>query len=171
MSGDWTRVYPAGPGRWGVIAWEAGGLAYLHWTTVRLFALVPTASWLLAATFALTWTVGSWKILRMGLYLSPGSLMIRGIIRTRTIPWTKIATMTVEEVTYRVGRWLIPAGKSVILTLNNGQRLNAAMWEKGMDFHSHPQTFKSACQTLRYRIDHRHTASTPLGDVDNPGQP
>jgi hypothetical protein len=38
MDGEWARAYPPGPGRWGVIVWEAAGLTYLHWTTVWLFA-------------------------------------------------------------------------------------------------------------------------------------
>ncbi|MBU2670973.1 PH domain-containing protein [Actinoplanes bogorensis] len=148
MNGEWARAYPPSAGRWGVIAWEAAGLAYLQWTTVRLFELGSVAAWLLAVTFGLAWAVGSWQVARMGLYLSDAALRIRGVFRTRTVPWSAIGAVSVEDVAY----WRIPAGRAVVLTLRDGTRLNTSLWERGMDFHGRPQMFRSVCRDLRRRI-------------------
>ena len=152
MDAEWSRAYQPSAGRWAVIVWEAGGLGYLQWTSVQLFDLSMGASWLLASTFTVLWIVGSWRIINMGLYLSNCGLLISGIVRNRTIAWESIERMSVEDVTYRLGPLHIPAGKSVIFTLRNGDRVNASMWEKGMDFHSRPQVFRMVCHDLRSRI-------------------
>ena len=152
MNAEWSRAYPPSTGRWVVIAWEAAGLTYLHWTTVRLFTLGDATGWLLAAALAVTWAAGSWQVARMGLYLSDAALRIRGVFRTRTIPWPSIAAVTVEDVTYRAGPLPVPAGRTVMLTLRDGTRLNTAMWRRGMDFHNRPQMFHSVCQELPSRL-------------------
>ncbi|WP_127507674.1 PH domain-containing protein [Actinoplanes solisilvae] len=152
MSPEWDRAYAPAAGRWAVIVWEAGGLAYLHWTTVRLFDLGSTAAWALAGFFAVLWVVGSWQVRLMGLYVSPAALRLRGVIRSRTVPFGEIAAVTVEEVVHRLGPWRIPAGRTVILTLRDGVRLNTAMWERGLDFHRRPAEFHAVYQELRRRI-------------------
>jgi hypothetical protein len=149
MNEEWERAYPPGSGRWMVIAWEAAGLAYLHWTTVRLFDLAGAGVWVLAAVFAVAWAAGSWQVTKMGLYLSRDALRIRGVFRTRTLVWAGIERVTVEDVHY----WRVPAGKSVILTTRAGERVDAAMWEQGMDFHRRPREFRAVCQELRRRVD------------------
>jgi hypothetical protein len=155
MNGKWARAYPPSLGRWGVIVWEAAGLAYLHWTTARLVDLRDDAGWMLAVIFALVWAAGSWQVVHMGLYLNAGAVRIRGIFRTRTVPWADIQTVTVEDIVYRAGPLRIPAGKTVILTLYHGDRLNTAMWQQGMDFHRRPQMFRTVQQDLRRRVaDH-----------------
>jgi hypothetical protein len=162
MNLAWVRAYPPSPARWGVVAWEAAGLAYLHWTTVRLFGLREDAGWVLAVTFALAWAAGSWQVVRMGVYLSTDALRIRGILRTRTVPFEAIEAVTVEDVVYRAGPCHVPAGKAAILILRRGGRVNTTMWERGMDFHRRPQMFRTVCRELRRRIadDGRCAAET-----------
>ncbi|MBM2615210.1 PH domain-containing protein [Actinoplanes sp. LDG1-06] len=157
MSENWQRAYHPGAGRWGVIAWEAAGLTYLHWTTVRLFDLGSAAGWVLAVTFALAWAAGSWQVGKMGLYVSDTGLRLRGVVRTRTVEWVAIEAVTVEEVVERVGPWRVPAGRTIMLTLHDGRRLNTAMWERGLDFHGRADVFRAVYQELRDRI------RTPVG--------
>ena len=162
MNLEWVRAYPPSPARWGVVVWEAAGLAYLHWTTVRLFGPREDAGWVLAVTFALVWAVGSWQVVRMGLYLRTDALRIRGVLRTRTVPWSAIEAVTVEDVVYRAGPCRIPAGKTVILILRRGDCVNTAMWERGMDFHRRPQVFRAVYRELRRRIaDDARCAAEP----------
>lgn len=152
MNAEWARAYPPSPARWGVVAWEAAGLAYLHWTTVRLFGLPHDAGWLLALTFALAWAAGSWQVLQMGMYLSADALRIRGVFRTRTVRWSTIRAAAVEDVAYRIGPYRLPAGKTVVLILQEGNRVNTAMWAQGMDFYRKPQMFRTVYSELRRRI-------------------
>lgn len=113
MDSEWSRAYPTSPGRWGVIVWEAGGLGYLQWTTVHLFDITGSASWVLAAAFAILWIIGSRRIVQMGLYLSESALMIRGIVRTRTIAWTSIEWLSIVTIVLGVMCVLGPTGVAV----------------------------------------------------------
>ena len=152
MNREWSRAYPPGAGRWGVIAWEAGGLAYLHWTTARLFDLPDAAAWALAAAFLLVWLLGSWRVVRMGPYVSGDALLLRGVFRSRTIPWTDIEDAAAEEITHRLGAFRVPAGRAVVLTLRSGERVTTSVWEKGLDLHRRPDLFGQVCRELRARV-------------------
>ncbi|GAA4605495.1 hypothetical protein BJY16_005411 [Actinoplanes octamycinicus] len=162
MVDDWARAYRPARARWGVIAWEAAGLAYLHGTTVRLFDLDADGSIPLAVVLLLTWIAGSWQVVRMGVYLRAGAVRIRGVMRTRTIPFADIAEVSVEDVVHRVGPLRVPSGRTVFLVLRDGTRVNTAMWQRGLDFHHRPRLFREVCRELRDRVaPHPATALAP----------
>ncbi|MFI1993031.1 PH domain-containing protein [Actinoplanes sp. NPDC020271] len=157
MVEEWARAYQPARARWAVIVWEAAGLAYLHWTTARLFGLGADLSVALAVVFALVWVVGSWQVLRMGVYVSEHAVRVRGVVRTRTIPWAEIDGVAVDDVVQRVGPLRVPAGRTVVLALRGGGQVDTAMWERGLDFHHRPQLFRDVCRELRDRVPAAHS--------------
>ncbi|GAA4949796.1 PH domain-containing protein [Actinoplanes utahensis] len=165
MVEDWVRAWQPARARWAVVVWEAFGLAYLHWTTARLFDLGTDAAVLLAALFLLVWAAGSWQVARMGVYFSEHAVRVRGVLRTRTVPWADVDGVFVDEVVHRAGPLRIPAGKTVFLALRDGGRVNTAMWEQGLEFHHRPQLFREVCRQLRQRAVPR---SGRLLDIASP---
>jgi hypothetical protein len=152
VSPSWYRPYSPGRGRWWIVAWEACGLGFLHWTTVRLFDVRPPVSWALAAAVALLWVVGSWRILTMGVYLSDYGLRNRGLVATTTVRWSDVERITIEQVVSRIAGWAVPSGKSIVVTLHDGSRVNTSLWEQGIDFHDRPEVFYALGRELRERL-------------------
>ncbi|WP_433381954.1 PH domain-containing protein [Actinoplanes sp. CA-142083] len=151
MPRSWTRPYEPGRGRWWVVIWEAGALAYLHWTTSRMLDLTGALELGLAAVLAVVWLAGAWRIHRIGLYTSDAGIMVRNLLTTRKLGWQEVDQITVEPVVHRVGGFAIPSGKCIMLRRPNGARVNTSLWEKGVDFHARPEVFRALYQDLRDR--------------------
>jgi hypothetical protein len=150
---EWSRPYTPGAGRRWIIVWEAGALAYLHWTTVRLFGLGTTASLVLGAAFVVLWVVGSWRINRMGVYVNHTGVLVRGLVFSRTLPWARVERIIVRSA--RIG------GRQVLIDLRDGSTVKTSLWEQGVDFHHRRAVFRSVCQELR----ERHRAATAPAPV------
>ena len=151
MSRSWSRPYEPGRGRWWVLLWEAGALAYLHWTTSRMLGLTDEPALALAALLAVVWAAGAWRIHRIGLYTSDDGVMVRNLLTTRKLAWHQVGQITVEPVVHRLGGFTIPSGKCIMLRRTNGARVNTSLWEKGVDFHARPEVFRALYQDLRDR--------------------
>lgn len=145
------RSYAPGRGRWLVIGWELGGLAFAGWTTVRLFDLGPGPARLLAGALALLWLVGSWRILRIGVYVSGYGVRIRGLARSRTLRWTEIESFALAEVNHRLGGFELPRETTVRVRCRDGRVVNTPLWAQGIDFHYRPGTFREVYHGLRER--------------------
>lgn len=151
MTYAWMRPYAPGRGRWLVIAWELGGLAFAGWTTTRLFDLESGPAWLLAGTLGLMWLVGSWRILRIGVYVSEYGVRIRGLVSSRTLRWTEIDSFTLDQVISRFGGFELPRETTVRIRCRDGRVVSTPLWAQGIDFHSRPHAFREVLQGLRER--------------------
>lgn len=145
------RPYEPGSGRWLVIAWEAVALAMLSWATVRQFDLMGHGVRVVACLLAAVWVVGAWRILQLGVYVSAEGVLIRGLLRTRVMPWPEIATVRIHRATHRLGPWRIESGNTVLLDSSDGETVNTELWEQGVDFHARPKVFRAVYQEIRTR--------------------
>jgi hypothetical protein len=161
VGSEWVRPYTPGRGRWLIIAWEFGGLAFLDWSTVRLFELAPRAAAMLTAGMVVLWLVASWRIVRMGVYVSEHGVRSRGVIGSRTLRWTQIEHITLDQAVYRVGRVRVPSGTTVVIKCRNGEWVNTSLWVQGVDFHARPHVFRDVYHGLR----ERHSAAIAAGQA------
>jgi Bacterial PH domain len=142
-----------------VIAWELGGLAFAGWTTARLFDLGSDPTRVLTAALAVTWLLGSWRILRIGVYVSEYGVRIRGLARSRTLRWTEIESFALDQVVHRLGGFELPRETTVRIRCRDGRLVSTPLWAQGIDFHSRPGTFREVYQGLRERHLAAQTAS------------
>jgi hypothetical protein len=147
----WYRPYPPGKARWVIAMWEVGALALFHRTTVDLFSLDPRTGAGLAAILAATWAIGCWRLAQMGLYTGEAGLQIRGLLTRRTISWPNIARILTDDVGYELGKLRIPAGRTILIELLNGGRVNSTLWAEGVDFKFKPALFQETYERLRSR--------------------
>lgn len=138
----WLRPYSPGRGRWLIVGWELVGLAFVDWTTIRLFDLMPADAWVVTGLLAIAWLVGSWRILRMGVYVSEIGVSIRGLAGSRTLRWTDIDQFALDQPVFRLGALQVPAGLTVLIRHRNGEFVNTSLWAQGVDFHSRPRLFR-----------------------------
>ncbi len=147
MTAQWHRPYTPGSGRLVVIAWELGSLALLDWTAVRAFTLSAPGTWLLSGALAALWLVGSWQVLRMGVYVGPAGIRVRGLLGTRTVRWPEVAGIVVER---RSARLLgIELGMNVVIEHRAGGTVSTPLWAEGIDFHRRRPAFHATCRELR----------------------
>ena len=151
MGDVWVRPYTPGAGRWLVIGWEAVALALLGWTTMPTFGLRGHAVWLTIVVLAVAWTAGSWRIIRMGVYLGADGVQVRGLLRTRVLRWDDIAHIWLHRSSHRLGRWEIRSGMTVLIERGDGSTVNTELWAQGVDFHSRPKLFHAVYLEMRER--------------------
>jgi hypothetical protein len=155
--GNWRRPYRTGAGRWMVALWEAGALILLHRTTVDLYHLTSSSRLLIALAFAIMWVALCIRLTRLGLFVAPGGIQIRGLVTRRTIRWHEVERIVVDRAHHQ---WLglrIPSGRTAIIELHNGERVNSSLWADGIDFKFSPAGFRQACADLR----REHASATP----------
>jgi hypothetical protein len=148
---SWVRPYSPGRGRWLVIAWEAAALAFLTWTTIRLFDLTGPGVRVLSAILTVVWLAGSVRILRMGVYVAPERLLIRGLLHSRILCWRDVAQVRLHRATHKIGRWEVESGMTVLIEGRDGVTVNTELWAQGIDFHARPTEFHALYQDLRNR--------------------
>jgi Bacterial PH domain len=145
----WTRPYEPGAGRWLVIAWEAPALALLGWSTADKFGLSGRGAWIMVAVLAAIWLIGAWRILRMGVYAGTDGVLIRGLLRSRTLRWQEVAHVHLHKATHRLGPWEIESGLTVLIERRDGSMVNTELWAQGVDFHRRPRVFRAVYHELR----------------------
>ncbi|GLY98225.1 hypothetical protein Acsp02_54790 [Actinoplanes sp. NBRC 103695] len=150
-SDAWVRPYTPGTGRWIVIGWEAIALGLLGWTSTDAFDLNWHGIRVMASILAVAWVLGSWRILQMGAYVSSRGLLIRGLLRSRTLTWREIAHVKLHKATHRLGPWEIESGMTVLIERPDGTTVNTELWAQGVDFHSRPKLFRAVYHELRNR--------------------
>ena len=151
MTDDWVRPYPAGSGRWLVIAWEAVALGLFAWTTIRHFGLIGPGAHAVTGLVAALWAIGSRRILEHGVYLGAQGVRIRGLVRSRTMRWADIAGVRLHRAGHRLGPWRIESGLTVLLERHDGATVNTELWAQGVDFHARPRLFRAVYDEIRDR--------------------
>jgi hypothetical protein len=148
---DWVRPYTPGAGRWLVIAWEAVAFGLLGWASIGLFGLEGNGIQILASVMAAVWVLGGWRILEMGVYVRPGGLRIRGLLRSRTLSWDEIAHVRLHRHTNKIGGFEIEGGLTVLIERRDGTMVNTELWAQGVDFHKRQHVFREVYRELRER--------------------
>ncbi len=151
MNKTWVRPYAPGTGRWVVIGWEAAALAFLAWSTFRQFAISGSFQHVIAGVLAAVWVIGTSRVIDMGVYVGENGLLVRGLLRTRRVPWGEIAHVRLHKAGHKIGRWEIEAGMTVLIERRDGSTVNTELWAKGVDFHKRPKEFRAVYHELRNR--------------------
>jgi hypothetical protein len=153
-----------------VVAWELFGLAFFGWTTHQL--LQPTVAWtppgiviLVLALFAF-WVVASYRILRMGVYVSDHGVRVLGLLGSRTVGWSEVEQITVRETRHSIGRVQVVGGMGVQIEPRDGAPIETTLWAQGIDFAFRRHAFHAAYRALRqhleaYRQHPRNIAAGP----------
>ncbi|GIG74075.1 hypothetical protein Pfl04_24790 [Planosporangium flavigriseum] len=152
-----------------MVAWELFGLAFFGWTTQQM--LQPAIGWttpgtvlLVLALFAV-WVVASYRILRMGVYVSDHGVRVVGLLGSRTVPWSEVERITVRETRHSVGRLQVAGGMSVHLDPREGAPIETTLWAQGIDFAFRRHAFHAAYQELRQHLNayRQHTRNIAAG--------
>jgi hypothetical protein len=116
-----------------------------------LFDLGPRPAAVLGGALALLWLMGSWRIMRIGVYISAHGVRIRGLVASRTLRWTEIEFFTLDEVIHRLGGFELPRETTVRIRRRDGRVVRTPLWAQGIDFHSRPGAFGEVYHLLRER--------------------
>jgi hypothetical protein len=157
VGSHWVRPYPPGTGRWLVIAWEAAALVFLTWATVRQFDLIGHGVRAVAGSLAAVWLIGAWRIIQHGVYVSPDGVLIRGLVRSRTMHWREVAGVRLHHTIHRLGRWELQRDMTVVIERHDGATVGTELWAQGVDFHARPKLFRAVYQEIHNR--HRAAAN------------
>ncbi|WP_173077524.1 PH domain-containing protein [Phytohabitans rumicis] len=151
MGHRWMRPYTPGQGRRLIMLWELVALAVFGWSTAELFELRGAGIALLAAALTLLWVLGSWRIARMGVYVSEYGVRVRGLLRSRTMAWRDVEHIRLHRAAHRLGRLEIPSGMTVLIERCDGVDVPTSLWAQGVDFHRQPGAFRAVYHDLRER--------------------
>jgi hypothetical protein len=139
-----------------VVAWELFGLAFFGWTTQRM--LQPTIGWttpgvvlLVLALFAV-WVVASYRILRMGVYVSGQGVRVLGLLGSRTVQWSEVERITVRDSRLSIGRLQVAGGMGVQIEPRDGAPIETTLWAQGIDFAFRRDAFHAAYRELRQHL-------------------
>jgi len=161
---SWRRPYPLGYGRLVVVLWELLALALFGWRTLRLLAELvsvhPAAGWALSAGLAALWATGSWRIVRLGVYVGDRGLRIQGLVRSRVLDWSEIALVSVHDPVRRTLGFEVSTGQTVLIGLRTGEMVGTPLFAKGIDFVFRPGAFQHAYRSLRSAFEDRSAPAT-----------
>jgi hypothetical protein len=139
-----------------VVAWELFGLAFFGWTTERALrpsiALTPPGIVLLVLALFVVWVLASYRILRMGVYVSDQGVRVLGLLRSRTVRWAEIERITVRETRQSIGRLQVAGGMSVQIDPHDGAPIETTLWAQGIDFAFRRDAFHAAYRELRRHL-------------------
>jgi hypothetical protein len=139
-----------------VVAWELFGLAFFGWTTERM--LQPSIAWtppgivlLVLALFAV-WVLASYRILRMGVYVSDQGIRVLRLLGSRTVRWSEVERISVRDTRHSIGRLQVAGGMSVQIEPRSGAPIETTLWAQGIDFAFRRHAFHSAYRELRQHL-------------------
>lgn len=152
-----------------MVAWELFGLAFFGWTTERM--LQPAVAWtrpglgVLALALFTLWVVASYRILRMGVYVSDRGVRVLGLLGSRTVAWSAVERITVRDTRYSIGPLQVAGGMSVQLDPHEGAPIETTLWAQGIDFAFRRHAFHAAHQELRRHLNiyRQHSGNIATG--------
>jgi hypothetical protein len=139
-----------------VVAWELFGLAFFGWTTQQM--LQPSVAWtppgivLLVLALFVVWVVASYRILRMGVYVSDQGVRVLGLLRSRTVRWSEVEGITVRDTRQSIGPLRVAGGMSVQIEPRDGASIETTLWAQGIDFAFRRHAFHAAYRELRRHL-------------------
>jgi hypothetical protein len=139
-----------------VVAWELFGLAFFGWTTEQVLrptvVLTPPAILLLVLGLFAVWVIGSYRILRMGVYVSEHGVRVLRLVGSRTVPWSQVERISVHDTRQTLGRFKIASGMTVLIEPREGAPIETTLWAEGIDFAFRKHAFHAAYQELRTHL-------------------
>ena len=150
------------------MAWELFGLGLFGWSTERVlrpsWVLSPAGVSLLVLSLFAIWILGSYQILRMGVYVSDHGVRVRRILGSHTVRWSDVDRIVVQDTRHNVGGLQIKGGMSVLIEPRHGAPVETTLWAEGINFAFRRHAFHAAYRELRahltaYREQSRLAAS------------
>ena len=139
-----------------MVAWELFGLGLFGWSTEQLLrpslALSPLSIALLVAALFTVWVGASYRILRMGVYVSDQGVRVYRLIGSRTVRWSEVERITVRDTRHTIGRLQIAGGLSVQVEPHTGAPIETTLWAEGIDFAFRRHAFHAAYRELRQHL-------------------
>jgi hypothetical protein len=131
-------------------------LALFGWSTERVLrpsmALSPAAIALLVLGLTVVWVLFSYRILRMGVYVSDHGVRVKHLLGSRTVRWSEVERITVRDTRHSIGRLRIAGGKSVQIEPHEGRPIETTLWAEGIDFAFRKYAFHAAYKELRQHL-------------------
>jgi hypothetical protein len=106
---------------------------------------------LVAALFAV-WVAFSYRILRMGVYVSDQGVRVFRLIGSRTVRWSEVERITVRDTRHSIGRLRVAGGMSVEIEPRDGAPIQTTLWAEGIDFVFRRHAFHAAYRELREHL-------------------
>jgi hypothetical protein len=139
-----------------VVAWELFGLGFFGWSTVRVLrpslALPPAGIALLVLALFVTWVLFSYRILRMGVYVSDHGVRVVRLVGSHTVRWSEVERIIVRDTQHRIGRLKVAGGMSVQIDPREGGPVETTLWAEGIDFAFRRHAFHAAYRELRQHL-------------------
>jgi Bacterial PH domain len=152
----WRRPYSPGPGRWIVVAWELFGLGLFGWSTAEVLRpstpLSPLGIALLVAALSAVWVIFSYRILRMGVYVSDQGVRVYRLLGSRTVRWSEVDRIMVRDTRHALGPITVSGGMSVQIEPHEGTPIETTLWAEGIDFAFRRHAFHAAHRELRAHL-------------------
>jgi hypothetical protein len=115
-------------------------------------ALSPAAIALLVLGLTVVWALFSYRILRMGVYVSDHGVRVKHLLSSRTVRWSEVERITVRDTRHSIGRLRIAGGKSVQIEPHEGRPIETTLWAEGIDFAFRKHAFHAAYKELRRHL-------------------
>lgn len=134
------------------MAWELFGLGFFGWSTERVLGLSAPGITLLAPALLAVWIIFSYRILRMGVYVSDHGVRVLGLLGTRTVYWSEVEQIIVRDTRHSIGPLRVPGGMSVQIDPRHGAPFETTLWAEGIDFAFRRHAFHAAYRELRHHL-------------------
>jgi hypothetical protein len=112
----------------------------------------PASVALLVAALAVVWIAFSYRILRMGVYVSEQGVRVFRLIGSRTVRWSEVERITVRDTRHSIGRMRVAGGMSVQIDPRHGAPIQTTLWAEGIDFVFRRHAFHAAYRELREHL-------------------
>ena len=166
----WARPYRPGPHR------VAGAALLLMFASALLFATLfialagagTTAGIIVGvAALLIAWAL---RLLRVGIWVSDAGLRQVSLVRTRTVPWHRVASIRTSQQPVRyLGLPRTVQGQALLITLTGGETLPYLLTDHSPDFLAHAEAFDIAADTLESWAADRGTDRAAAARPGHPG--
>jgi hypothetical protein len=96
--------------------------------------------------------VASYRILRMGVYVSGQGVRVLGLLGSRTVQWSEVERITVRDSRLSIGRLQVAGGMGVQIEPRVGAPIETTLWAQGIDFAFRRDAFHAAYRELRQHL-------------------
>jgi hypothetical protein len=115
-------------------------------------ALTPVGVALLVLALFAVWVLFSYRILRMGVYVSDHGVRVHRVLGSRTVRWSEVERIIVRDTRHSIGRLKVAGGMSVQIEPREGAPVETTLWAEGIDFAFRRHAFHAAYRELRHHL-------------------